>query len=269
MLAGALIAGAAGLLWCVAGPLQSTLGAAHDFPSTLQLSLFIAGGISLLALVFSDFRKRRDADSAFLALWVLGTFAFAAFVNWTVNARSLLPLIPAAAILLARRVDSLGVPPLKVIAPLAATGLISIWVTWADASLANSARLAAQYVRDHAGADPANASFEGHWGFQYYMQRLGFHPVDFASYRVNSGQVIVIPENNCNMESMPPEFVESQSSFSFDSNTGVTTTSSSMGAGFYADVFGPLPFAFGRVPAERYTVVRLRGSGLLDPDEGK
>jgi 4-amino-4-deoxy-L-arabinose transferase-like glycosyltransferase len=273
ILTGAIIAGAAGL-WCVAGPIQSTLNAPQDIPSTLQLSLFIGGGISLLALAFSDFSKRRDADSAFLLLWVLGTFTFAAFVNWTVNARSLLPLIPAAGILLARRMESYGVllrrdRILRLIAPLAAAGLISIWVTWADARLANSARLAAQDVRDHAGADAADVSFEGHWGFQYYMERSGFRPVDFTSYRVGKGQVIVIPENNCNLESIPPEFVESQSSFSFDMNTGVTTTGDSMGAGFYADIFGPLPFAFGRVPAERYTVVRLRGSGLLDPDGGK
>jgi 4-amino-4-deoxy-L-arabinose transferase-like glycosyltransferase len=274
VLTGALIAGAAGL-WCVAGPIQSTLGAVQDVSSTLQLSLFIAGGISLLALVFSDFRKRRDADSAFLALWVLGTLAFATFVNWTVNARSLLPLIPAAGILVARRMESYGVSSrrdwvfIRLIAPLAAAGLISIWVTGADARLANSARLAAQNVRDHAGADAANVSFEGHWGFQYYMERLGFHPVDFASYRVGTGRVIVIPENNCNLESIPPEFVESKSSFQFDMNTGVTTTGESMGAGFYADVFGPLPFAFGPVPAERYTVVRLRGSGPLDPDAGR
>jgi hypothetical protein len=266
ILTGALTAGAAAL-WCVAGPIQSRLGSAHDFLSTLQLSLFLAGGISLLALAFSDFGKRRDADSAFLALWVLGTFTFAAFVNWTVNARSLLPLIPAAGILLARRMESYRV--LRLIAPTAAAGLISIWVTGADARLANSARLAAQYVRDHADSDVANVSFEGHWGFQYYMERFGFHPVDFDSYRAERGRVVVIPENNSNLESIPPEFVESQSSFSFDMNTGVTTTSDSMGAGFYADVWGPLPFAFGRVPAELYTVVRLRGSGLLDPDAGK
>ena len=152
---GALIAGAAGLSF-EAGPLPSAVGLTQDFPLTPQLSLFIAGGISLFALAFSDFRKRRDADSIFLALWVAGTFAFAAFVNWSVNARSLLPLIPAAGILLARRVDSFGLLPprkrlLSSIAPLAAAGLISIWVTWADTSLANSARLAAQYVRDHAG----------------------------------------------------------------------------------------------------------------------
>jgi 4-amino-4-deoxy-L-arabinose transferase-like glycosyltransferase len=270
---GSLMVAAVGL-WCEAGPLRSTLQVAQDFHSALQLSLFIAGGISLLALVLSDLRKCRNADSAFLALWVLGTFAFAAFVNWTVNGRSLLPLIPAAGILLARRVDSAGVwprmaPLLKCIAPLAVAGIVSIWVTWADTRLADSARLAAQYVRDRVEIDAANVSFEGHWGFQYYMQRLGYRAVDFASYRVATGKVLVVPKNNCNMGSIPPQLIESQSSFSFDTNTGVTTTSDSMGAGFYTDVFGPVPFAFGRVPAERYKLVRLRGSGLLDPDDGK
>ena len=38
-------------------------------------------------------------------LWVIGTFLFAAFLNWTVNARSLLPLTPAVAILMTRRLE--------------------------------------------------------------------------------------------------------------------------------------------------------------------
>jgi hypothetical protein len=74
-----------------------------------QLALFIACGASVLALAAVDVWKRRDADSLLLALWVLGTFVFTAFLNWTVNARSVLPLNPAAGILLARRLDTLGV----------------------------------------------------------------------------------------------------------------------------------------------------------------
>ena len=39
---------------------------------------------------------RRDA--LLLALWILGTCVFAALLNWTTNGRSILPLVPAAAI---------------------------------------------------------------------------------------------------------------------------------------------------------------------------
>lgn len=258
ILLGALIAGMAGL-GCAAG----WIGLPNADPAvSLQLSFFVAGGISLVALALSDWRTRRDADSALLALWVVGTFVFASFVNWTVNARSVLPLIPAAGILLARRIDSTSVLAgrarlVKLIAPLAAAGIVSIWVTWADANLANSARLAAQYVRDHAGADAANVSFEGHWGFQYYMERLGFRPLDFNSYPVRAGNLIVVPENTSNRYLIPPQIIGTQSSVGFDVNVGVTTTSAPLGAGFYTDVFGPVPYAFGSVPAERYTFVRL------------
>jgi hypothetical protein len=31
-----------------------------------------------------------------------------------------------------------------------------------------------------------------------------------------------------------------------------------VGAGFYASVFGPLPYAFGRIPAERYSVIEVK-----------
>jgi hypothetical protein len=43
-----------------------------------------------------------------LMLWVLGTFVFAAFMNWTVNARSILPMTPAIGILIVRRLEYFG-----------------------------------------------------------------------------------------------------------------------------------------------------------------
>jgi hypothetical protein len=71
----------------------------------VQAALYVAGGISVLGLAVRDAWERRTADSALLLAWVLGTFVFACFVNWTVNARSVLPLVPAAGILLARRLE--------------------------------------------------------------------------------------------------------------------------------------------------------------------
>ena len=67
----------------------------------------MAGGLSVLAMALVDWWKRRTPESLLLALWVLGTFVFAAFLNWTINARSVLPLIPASGILIARRLDEL------------------------------------------------------------------------------------------------------------------------------------------------------------------
>jgi hypothetical protein len=66
---------------------------------TIQLVLFIAGGVSTLALAIADYRREREADSLLLLLWVAGTFWFTAYLNWTVNARSILPMVPAVGIL--------------------------------------------------------------------------------------------------------------------------------------------------------------------------
>jgi hypothetical protein len=220
------------------------------------------GGLSTLALALSDLQKRRDADSLLLGLWVVGTFVFATFVNWTVNARAVLPLIPAVAILIARRIDLIDGASrsskklAKYLVPLAAAAIVSLWVTSADVKLANAGREAAEHVRDHARPG-ANVSFEGHWGFQYYMQRFGFVPVEFKAYDIQDGDLLVIPENNTNTQPMRSDLIASRSMYLLDVNVGVTTIRSSMGAGFYSDAYGPLPYAFGPVRPERYAFIRL------------
>ena len=70
-----------------------------------QFAVFAAAGLGLMALAALDLWTRRDAASLLLALWVAGIFVFATFLNWTVNVRSILPLLPAASILIARRLD--------------------------------------------------------------------------------------------------------------------------------------------------------------------
>ena len=155
---------AVALGWIVAGPFPSD----HPWFLAVQFGLFIGGGLSVLALAWSDFWHRRDADSVLLLAWVLGTFSFAAFVNWTVNARSVLPLIPAVAILIVR---ALGPYPKHgswmMAVPLTASLLISLWVTWSDTRLANSAREAAEVICGESQNQPENVLFQGHWGFQY------------------------------------------------------------------------------------------------------
>jgi hypothetical protein len=151
----------------------------------------------------------------------------------------------------------------RLIAPLVVSGAVALWVTWADASLANSARLAAQYVRDRWSSPAVKVSFEGHWGFQYYMQAFGFSPVNHQDFRFRNGDLLVVPDNNTNTstQSVISPIVASQESFSFPMKIGVTTMSIARGAGFYTDTWGPMPYAFGSPPSEGYTVFRLRKPG--------
>ena len=71
----------------------------------IQFVFWAAGGVCVLALAYADVMDRRDARSWLLGLWVLGTFLFTAFFNWSVNARSILPMAPAVGILIVRRLE--------------------------------------------------------------------------------------------------------------------------------------------------------------------
>jgi 4-amino-4-deoxy-L-arabinose transferase-like glycosyltransferase len=228
----------------------------------IQLLLAIGGGISVVALSVIDVRKNRDADALFLALWIGGTFVFAAFVNYTVNARSVLPLIPAAGILLARRFDELRLNKvwrldIYVAMILLASGGFSFWIAAGDSSLANSARTAATQAVEKTRGKGGTVWFEGHWGFQYYMESLGARPLDFGNPQLAPGDFVVIPQNNIQLKDIPAQYVAARESIELPQNIGATTISSELGAGFYSSYWGPLPYAVGPVQPERYWIIQL------------
>ncbi len=222
----------------------------------LQFSVFIVGGVSVLALATSDFWRRRDSDSCLLAAWVVGTFVFTAFLNWTVNARSVLPMIPAAGLLIARKLEERRIPLsiARVGAPLLACLLVSLWLTTGDAELANSARTAAGEVHKRGIEMSRRILFSGHWGFQYYMEELGGTAIESSKTQPTALDVLVRPENNTNQVSAD--------SVPFDTllkkmKSGVSVMRAENGAGFYSSKWGVLPYAFGPVPKERYDFYRF------------
>jgi hypothetical protein len=120
-------------------------------------------------------------------------------------------------------------------------------------------------MRDSGGVKPAELSFQGHWGFQYYMQSFGSRPIDLDNPD-SSSPVMAIPENNTSTLVVPPAFVASKRVVAFKAGAGISTMSVPMGAGFYSDIWGPLPYAFGSVPDERYAIIRLRESDEPPPE---
>lgn len=240
---------------------QAPQAAAYWTAISAQMALLIAAGISVVALAAAGLR-RGNADATLLSLWLVGTFLFAAFLNWTINTRSILPLIPAAAILIAQRLESAGLLSRRRVAwagiAILASAVFAVWVAWADASLANAGRLAATRLSQDLRASQATLYFEGHWGFQYYMQQFGAKPADIRTSPFRTGDVVLIPENTTNSFGPPRGFVLSEGRIvQFELHQHVATMSQPLGAGFYAAVWGPLPFSFGAVPSERYLVARL------------
>ncbi len=227
----------------------------------IQLTFFIAAGFSVMVLAFAEVWKRKDADSLLLMLWVAGTFFFAGFLNWTINVRSVLPLIPAAGILLARRVDALQATsirwrPAMLAVPLAVAGAVSLWLTWADTELANSARTAAALIEANTRNHPGEVWFLGHWGFQYYMESFGALPVVVDDPPQRPGDFLVTAGDRLLLETRP-EFVTSRDVIQIPMRLGITTIQSQLGTGFYDSDLGPLPFAIGPVPPEHYVLLRL------------
>lgn len=263
ILFGALLSGLAGASmtfgWVPAG---APGGQAHWYFLSAQLALCVAAGLSIVGLLFPDGQHRIDAGWMLLALWIIGTFLFAAFVNWTINSRSVLPMIPAVAILLCRGLDSARVISDRwrigsIGFALTISAILSIWITWADTDLANSARTAARVVQRETQNNSSPVYFEGHWGFQYYMEAFGARPTNGLRPDFHTGDILVIPENNTNTFGPPVGFGLAGEVFELKLGHHITTMRQELGAGFYASVWGPLPFAIGDVPPERYYLSRL------------
>lgn len=243
-------------------PIRNDNGVRWSF--LIQTGLMAAGGVGILALAGADFFKFKNADSLLLILWVFGTFIFAAFINWTVNARSILPMAPAVGILLMRRVDGYGVGTTQrtitwqAAWPLVPAAVLALLVCWADYTWANTARTAAADIQKTFKNSSHTVWFEGHWGFQYYMEVAGFKAIDYKNLKIARDDIIIIPYNNTNTKAFPKEMVYLDKVFQFNLCRKITTSNEQMGAGFYSEVLGPLPYVFGQVEPERYFAFTAR-----------
>jgi 4-amino-4-deoxy-L-arabinose transferase-like glycosyltransferase len=223
-----------------------------------QWSLWLLAGVTVLALPIIELKRSRTAESWLLLLWVLGTFGFCLF-NWTINGRSILPMAPAVAILLLRRIEEMGGLRRSFRWCAGAGVALALIIAFADYRLAGSARAAVKEIAQRVEPMPKGAIwFQGHWGFQYYAQANGWRPFDSNQFHPQSGDLIVLPVNNTNLHPLPPESVERVFTTEMKIAPWVTTMSRALDAGFYSDQRGPLPFAFGVVPAEKYYILRFK-----------
>jgi len=266
-------AGAAIVFVLVAGKVfQKYAATAEGSPAftEIQFVFWALGGLSLLTLAAVEVRRRPDAVSWLLALWVWGTFLFAAVINWTVNGRSLLPLVPAVAILAVRRLEGMTTMRPKPMAVCLALGAaLAFLVAWADFSFSCAVRRVAERVCTKNGHSSATLWFQGHWGFQFYMQQLGAAPVDFKSSPLKPGDIVAVPSNNTNLMPLDPARSVLIDLVTEKGSSVLATMDTSTGAGFYSSVWGPLPFAFGHVPSEYARVYELRQPSVAVPGDSK
>lgn len=227
-----------------------------------QVALWTVGGFTLLGLAVSDVRRQGTPAAWLLFCWVAGTLIFAGFLNWTLNGRSLLPLAPAAAILLARRLEALARSrhrdPLRWMQwTLVPTLLLGLMVARADHVWAKANRTAAELILTRYAQLPGTLWFAGHWGFQHYMQQGRARPCDAHRTLIQTGDLLVIPFNNPGADVPQATFGQMLNRLLVPGASWVATMSHEVGAGFYSSVWGPLPFAFGRIPPEEFIILQF------------
>ncbi len=262
-LAAGLAAGLAALLAFTdrLGVLPLHTAGGRNWAVIAQVAILAVGGVAILSMVAEDLWHERSAESLLLALWVAGTVVFTGVLNWTINGRSLLPLAPAVALLWARRIGQ-GRPPhalarWKSFWPLLPAAALAALVVAADASLANQSRVAAAAVHEKLGSR-APIWFQGHWGFQYYMERAGARPLDKKRPAFKPGDYLITPEINTNLTTPPEHIIETFGSVEVAAPTWIATMNIEEGVGFYSDSWGPLPFGFIGPHGQRFDVARVR-----------
>ena len=260
---GLLLTATFAALWATGVGSQSSLA------FRLQMTVMFAAGIHLLLLAAVELWRRRDTTSLLLALWLGSGFLFASILNWTVSARSFLPLVPAAAILVARGLTRDISDARKQNAffwPVAFSAAIAVMIAAADFSLANSGRAAAQKFALDYQPSTKKVWFQGHCGFQFYLEKSGALPVDFSRSVLAPGETMILPSNNSNLVTPDISDVENVAVLEFPTCPWLSTVHAATGAGFYG-AGGLLPFVFGPVPVEQYFIGRVRRTFSFAPPE--
>jgi tetratricopeptide (TPR) repeat protein len=262
---GAVILGALLLTFRLCGNLGLGLtgadpAAMKHWPFQIQLALLTVGGLQLLLLVAAEIWRWRDTVTITLALWIVGIICFATVLNWVVNVRSFLPAVPAAAILLVRRLEAIRGNLIRwtVLWPLIPSVAITMSVAIADYQLAVSAKTAAEQIKARYKSADHQVRFEGGGAFQYYMEKLGGRPIDFGRSLLQPGEVVVVPELGI-LGQLPPGSVGWVKHFQYApaSLMNLMGSTDNGAAGFYCAVWGPVPFAVGKPPQQDYDVVKV------------
>jgi len=228
----------------------------------IQAVLLTAGGLHLLLLVMAETWRRRDAVTIILVLWSIGVIYFATVLNWTVNVRSFLPVVPAVAILLVRRLGATRENPVAgggLLWPLIPAAAITLSIAMADYQLANSARTAAELITLEYKSKSHQIWFEGgHGAFQYYMEKLGGLPIDVERSLLQPGDIVVVPEIGV-LVPLPPNSVKLVEHLQYAPSAWMNLMGGTENgvAGFYGANCAPVPFIFGKLPEQLYFVVKV------------
>jgi hypothetical protein len=224
----------------------------------LAATIAAAGGLACIGLALREVVPI-NRKSIFLAAWLVGALVLAVFFSHFMAARFIEPaLLPALLLWLphARRWTSRTA--------IARSAAIALLVASADFDLAVGYRAMAEGIHTKYGGKGGRLFFEGQWGLQYYFERYGHQRMDDRALFFAPGDRLVMrgvrgrlrPYRVSGFE--PGRFVGvTEEVIEYRSHVPITAMTRDTGAGFYSNLWGPLPFSWGKPTLLRYRVDRV------------
>jgi hypothetical protein len=99
------------------------------------------------------------------------------------------------------------------------------------------------------------------------MDAVGGRPIEIDRSPLKPGDWVAIPVDNTNRIDFPKRMLAGSQRISIQTNAPAATMVRADAAGFYASIFGPLPFSLGPVTPDPF-VVHWIGSAAEIPVEG-
>jgi 4-amino-4-deoxy-L-arabinose transferase-like glycosyltransferase len=193
-------------------------------------------------------------DRPLLWVWILGVAAIVIPFGPFVAVRSFLPLQPPLALLLlsGRRLSRAWLA-----GAIGVTAVPGALLAVADHHWAASYPAAAQRLAAELGPSGRPILFLGHWGWQYYAERAGFHAWDARWRDAPAGAIVIVPLR-ADRQWLDPRVgvrLRLRERITFGpAPLDLTTWNRSVGVRFYGGDYGEIPWGLSSQPAEEFFV---------------
>jgi hypothetical protein len=216
-----------------------------------------AAGATLLVLgdILLDALERLDRLQLALWLWLLLALPVVVYIH--LPSKYLLPCVPAAVILVIRLAAANRAPVRWLLPAVSAAGaVLGLLILLAARDLAETQRRAAtDLIAPHAKIFE-RVWCSGHWGFQWYAEKAGAHPVTLEPPLPQPGDIIVVSQ--IDLARFPRTWQSKQvlQHVTYPNAYG-RVMDLQAGAGFFSSVWGFLPWVPGSGDANTFEVWRV------------